>query len=190
MKKKIRDDFRNVASFYENVIHSRKDNPWMNIVLSMETSRLLDIGGGTGRVLEAFHPQVSGLFLADFSLPMLAAARRKNLFCETCCLVEKLPYCENVFDCIIMVDAFHHLVHQQAAIDEALRVLKHGGIFILEEPDINKWGIKLIALGEKLLGMRSHFFRQEEIQKMLNAYSVQVENYTYTNNFYLVIHKI
>lgn len=190
MREKVKDDFRDVARFYEKVIHARHDNPWIESIKSRNVGNLMDLGGGTGRVLETFYPEIPLLFLADFSLPMLKAAQQKRKFNETCCLVEFLPYKDESFDAIIMVDAFHHLVHQQLVVAESLRVLNPGGILIIEEPDIAKFTIKLIALGEKLLGMRSRFYRIEEIENMLNGFHVKVERYKYSNNFYLMIQKL
>jgi demethylmenaquinone methyltransferase/2-methoxy-6-polyprenyl-1,4-benzoquinol methylase len=46
---------------------------------------------------------------------------------------------------------------------ELVRVLAPGGRLVVEEPDIAHWGVKLVALGEKLLLMRSHFYAPEAI---------------------------
>jgi hypothetical protein len=46
------------------------------------------------------------------------------------------------------------------------RVLKPGGVLVIEEPDIRTFGVKLIAIAEKLLLMRSHFLAPDEIVKL------------------------
>ena len=46
------------------------------------------------------------------------------------------------------------------------RVLKPGGLLVIEEPDIRTFGVKLIAIAEKLLLMRSHFLAPEEITNL------------------------
>jgi demethylmenaquinone methyltransferase/2-methoxy-6-polyprenyl-1,4-benzoquinol methylase len=46
------------------------------------------------------------------------------------------------------------------------RVLKPGGMLIIEEPDIRTFGVKLIALAEKMLLMRSHFLTPDQIVKL------------------------
>ncbi|MDO9301402.1 MAG: hypothetical protein Q7T89_08460, partial [Anaerolineales bacterium] len=40
------------------------------------------------------------------------------------------------------------------------------GLLVIEEPDIRTFGVKLIALAEKLLLMRSHFLAPDEIMKL------------------------
>ena len=46
------------------------------------------------------------------------------------------------------------------------RVLRTGGVLVIEEPDIRTFGVKLIALAEKLLLMRSHFLAPDKIEKL------------------------
>jgi demethylmenaquinone methyltransferase/2-methoxy-6-polyprenyl-1,4-benzoquinol methylase len=65
-----------------------------------------------------------------------------------------------------MVDAFHHVVDQAATAFEMLRVLNPGGLLVIEEPDIRTFGVKLIAVAEKLLMMRSHFLSPEQIASL------------------------
>jgi demethylmenaquinone methyltransferase/2-methoxy-6-polyprenyl-1,4-benzoquinol methylase len=62
-----------------------------------------------------------------------------------------------------MVDALHHVIHHADSAREMFRVLKPGGVLVIEEPDIRTFGVKLIALGEKLLLMRSHFLTPDQI---------------------------
>ena len=42
-------------------------------------------------------------------------------------------------------------------------VLKPGGSIVIEEPDIRKFTVKLIALAEKITLMRSHFLSPDKI---------------------------
>ncbi|CAG1012346.1 partial demethylmenaquinone methyltransferase / 2-methoxy-6-polyprenyl-1,4-benzoquinol methylase, partial [Anaerolineales bacterium] len=76
---------------------------------------------------------------------------------------ESLPFADNSFERVIMVDALHHVIHHTDSAREMYRVLKPGGLLVIEEPDIRVFGVKLIALAEKLLLMRSHFLALEEI---------------------------
>ncbi|KAA0260584.1 MAG: methyltransferase domain-containing protein, partial [Chloroflexi bacterium] len=70
------------------------------------------------------------------------------------------------FERIIMVDALHHVENHSRTADEMFRVLKPGGILVIEEPDIRTFGVKLIAIAEKLLLMRSHFLAPDAIMKL------------------------
>jgi len=56
-----------------------------------------------------------------------------------------------------LVDAFHHVKDQRIALRELLRVLKPSGRLVIEEPDVRRLPVKIVALLEKLFLMRSHF---------------------------------
>jgi ubiquinone/menaquinone biosynthesis C-methylase UbiE len=80
-----------------------------------------------------------------------------------------LPLPDNFFQRVIMVDAFHHVEDQTETAGEFLRVLEPGGLIVIEEPDINTLGVKLIALVEKLLLMRSRFYSPEQIASFFST---------------------
>jgi len=66
-----------------------------------------------------------------------------------------------------MVDALHHVADQMQTLREITRLLAPGGIAIIEEPDIHNFLVKIIALGEKIMLMRSHFLKPERIAEMV-----------------------
>jgi demethylmenaquinone methyltransferase/2-methoxy-6-polyprenyl-1,4-benzoquinol methylase len=68
-----------------------------------------------------------------------------------------------------MVDALHHVINHTDSMREMYRVLKPGGVLVVEEPDIRTFGVKLIAIAEKLLLMRSHFLKPDAIMKLIDA---------------------
>ncbi len=127
--------------------------------------RLLDVGGGTGRVASALRSLADEVIVTDISMGMLEKAPRPTLQ-PAGCFSEFLPFPDDSFERVIMVDALHHVVDQSATACEMLRVLKPGGRIVIEEPDIRTFGVKLIALAEKLLIMRSHFLSPEQIVRL------------------------
>ncbi len=132
---------------------------------------LLDAGGGTGRVSSQLRPLVDNLVISDASEQMLRQAQAKDI-CPTQTQVERLPFPDDSFERVLVVDALHHFHHQPAAIRDLIRVLKPGGRLVIEEPDINHVGVKLVALAEKLLLMGSHFYAPAEIRDMVSAHGL------------------
>jgi demethylmenaquinone methyltransferase/2-methoxy-6-polyprenyl-1,4-benzoquinol methylase len=161
------DHFSFIAPLYARVTYSKTEV--MRDVASLPVrGRLLDVGGGTGRVASAIREFVDEAILADVSFGMLAHAPRPALT-PVCGVSERLPFPDSSFDRVIMVDALHHVGHHAQTAAEMFRVLKPGGILVIEEPDIRAFGVKLIALAEKLLLMRSHFLAPDAIMSLFTA---------------------
>jgi hypothetical protein len=71
-----------------------------------------------------------------------------------------------------VVDALHHFCNQKEAISDLVRVLKSGGRMVIEEPDYNHKGVKILALIEKVALMRSRFYTPQEIRNMIAAHGI------------------
>ncbi|MCJ7824850.1 MAG: class I SAM-dependent methyltransferase [Anaerolineales bacterium] len=161
------DHFDLLAPLYDRLIRPPADSR-LNQVAGLPThGRLLDAGGGTGRIAERLREQVDQIVIADSSLKMLRQAIDKGGFDAVGSLTEKLPFSDGSFERIIVVDAYHHLTDQESSLVELWRVLAPGGRLVIEEPDIDRFAVKLIAIGEKLAFMRSHFVRAERIAARL-----------------------
>lgn len=161
------DHFALIAPIYARVAYSKTDV--MREAASLPArGRLLDAGGGTGRVASAIRGLVDEVIVADVSFGMLKEAPLSALK-PVCGGSESLPFAEESFERVIMVDALHHVINHTDTAREMFRVLKPGGVLVIEEPDIRTFGVKLIALAEKLLLMRSHFLAPHEIVKLFSS---------------------
>jgi demethylmenaquinone methyltransferase/2-methoxy-6-polyprenyl-1,4-benzoquinol methylase len=136
---------------------------------------VLEAGGGTGRVSSLLIPLVGTLVINDLSQPMLKQARDKGSLHPVQSTVEQLPFPDARFDRVFAVDALHHFSDHQAAIGELLRVLRPAGRMVIEEPDIKRFPVKLIALLEKLALMNSHFLTAEEIRALVTSQGVHAQ---------------
>jgi demethylmenaquinone methyltransferase/2-methoxy-6-polyprenyl-1,4-benzoquinol methylase len=123
-----------IAHFYDRAIPFTRLEQMLRVLDLPPAGSLLDAGGGTGRVAEALRSHVGWIVVADVSFPMLAQARQKDL-AVTSTATEHLPFPDETFDRVLMVDALHHVSNQAATIVELYRVLKPGGRLVIEEPD-------------------------------------------------------
>jgi ubiquinone/menaquinone biosynthesis C-methylase UbiE len=154
--------FNFLAPFYDRVIPFARLEQTLKVLALPHAGILLDAGGGTGRVAEALRPHVGSVIVADISRGMLAQARQKSIAAASA-ETERLPFADETFDRVLMVDALHHVVHQADTVRELYRVLKPGGRLVIEEPDLRTFPVKLIAIAEKLALMRSHFLSPPQI---------------------------
>ncbi len=136
---------------------------------------VLEAGGGTGRVSARLRPMVRRLVINDLSLPMLKQAQGKDQLLPIQAAVEHLPFPNEQFARVLAVDALHHFGDQHAAVGELLRVLKRGGRLVIEEPDITRLPVKLIALAEKLALMHSSFHSAEEMKALVAAHGFSAQ---------------
>jgi ubiquinone/menaquinone biosynthesis C-methylase UbiE len=159
------DHFNFISPIYDHIFGRGDAQRIVELTEVKEGQTILDAGGGTGRVALLFKALSEKIIVADSAIKMLHEAQEKGMWTvngES----EHLPFSCGAFDRIIMVDALHHVSDQQKTLDEMWRLLNHNGKFVIEEPDIQNFLVKLIALGEKLLLMRSHFLKPRTIAKM------------------------
>jgi len=156
------DHFDLIAGLYNRTAEFSAPAPLLDLLALPPDGRLLDAGGGTGRVAESLRGLVRQVVVADLSRGMLRHAADKGL-AAACAPAEQLPFASGTFDRIIMVDALHHVFDQRQTVTELWRVLASGGRIVIIEPDIHKFAVKLIAIGEKMFLMRSHFLPAEKI---------------------------
>jgi len=168
------DHFGILAPFYERFIRPKVSERFWRLVDARAGQRLLDAGGGTGRISQQLIGRGLQVVIADESFDMLREARQKGELQPLRSLTEKLPFADDTFDRVILVDALHHVADQQQTAHELFRVLKKGGRLVIEEPNIDRFSVKLLALGEKLLMMRSHFLSPRKMTRLFGASSARV----------------
>jgi demethylmenaquinone methyltransferase/2-methoxy-6-polyprenyl-1,4-benzoquinol methylase len=168
--------FNLLAPLYDRVIPFVRLDQMLKVLGLPHAGVLLDAGGGTGRVAKALRPYIDWIVVADVSSAMLAEARHKDLPAVST-QTEYLPFPDSTFDRVLMVDALHHVLNQAETVRELYRVLKVGGMLVIEEPDLRTFPVKLIAVAEKLAFMRSHFLDPLQIARLFPSEAkVRVES--------------
>jgi ArsR family transcriptional regulator len=99
--------------------------------------RLLDIGSGTGRMLELLAPRVTTALGIDASRAMLALARTRlaKPGLSHCAVrladMYRLPLADAGYDLVLLNMVLHHAEDPPGALAEAARVLKPGGRLVV-----------------------------------------------------------
>lgn len=99
----------------------------------------VDLGTGTGRMIELIGPQAGSSLGIDLSPEMLAFARAKldQLAIDHCSLRQgdlyDLPLADGVADLVTLHQVLHYLDDPAAAVVEAARILKPGGRLLIAD---------------------------------------------------------
>ena len=185
----ILDHFGIIAPFYDRLIPLWHVQQLVSLADLPVSGPLLDAGGGTGRVAQALQGLASEIIVGDLSMGMLRQAKDRKGLASICSHTEFLPYPDESFARVIMVDALHHVHSQTATANEIWRVLQKGGRIVIEEPDVRTLVVILVAIAEKLVMMRSHFLAPQRIAALFpyaNA-RIQIERQGY--NAWVIIDK-
>lgn len=167
------DHFGLLAPHYDRLIRPADVARLADLAGLPTSGRLLDVGGGTGRIAQALSGQAGAIIVADESWRMLSRTRDKPGLRPAATHAERLPFPSGVFDRVVMVDAYHHLGDQEQCLVEMLRVCAPGGRVVVEEPDITRPWVWAIAAFERLALMRSRFVRGETIARRLEQHGAR-----------------
>ncbi len=173
------DHFDLIARWYDRLIGRPLDDPLPHLAQVAAGQTVLDIGGGTGRNAYPLHRLGARVVVCDAAAGMVRQARAKGLPTVLGSAVH-LPFADNSAERILVVDAFHHFVRpspalaQPRAAHELMRVLKPGGRLIVEEPDITRPAVQMIALTERLLLMGSRFRSPDDLSALFVAAGAEV----------------
>ena len=149
------------------------------------SDRLLDIGCGTGSLLQAIsqkHPSVNLIGL-DISREMLKVACNKQIY--RCNLIsgqsQFLPFHSHSFDVVVSCNAFHYWRNPEACLREIARVLKPQGRIVITDWCDDYIACKICDLFLRMFN-RAHFktYRKDACERLLRdtGYgNVRVERY-------------
>lgn len=183
------DHFGLIAPLYETFTRPREPVELLRWMELPSHGRVLDAAGGTGRIAQALRGKTGQVVVVDLSMGMLRQAREKTGLDLACAPVERLPFSDASFERILMVDALHHVANHAVTIDELWRVLKPGGRIVIEEFDVRNILVKLVALGEKLALMRSHFLSPARIAALFPASAAPVRVVAEGHRAYIIAQK-
>ena len=132
----------------------------------------VDIAGGYGRLADEYIPRAKNATIFDYSKTELADA--KKTYGDKIKTKEgdiyDLPFKDESFDGLMMVRATHHFKDMPKVIEELYRVMKPGGVAVIE-----------IASKKTLPKMFRYWFRKSDINPFSRepSYLKELEMYNY-----------
>jgi len=157
------DFFDRVARLYDRFAPATDPEPlWAGVARAdRPVERVLDLAGGTGRAARAIAAPVGiarapETVVVDASQAMLAhAAERGTPAVQGD--AGRLPVRNASVDAVVVLDALHHLPEQEAALAEAVRVLRPGGVVVIREFDPRTLRGRALVAAERAVGFDSTF---------------------------------
>lgn len=136
------DYFRRNAESWDKLRSLHVDDSFVERVLldlldGKHIEDFLDVGTGTGRMLELFAPRIGHGEGIDMSREMLSVARANlQRAAATNCTVRQadmfqIPFPAKSFDAVTIHQVLHFLDRPGQAVGEAVRVLRPGGLLLL-----------------------------------------------------------
>jgi ubiquinone/menaquinone biosynthesis C-methylase UbiE len=142
--------------------------------------RVLDVGCGTGALLEAVRerwPGAAGVGV-DLSLEMLAIARRRLPPAVALVAADagRLPFADGAFDGATCTSVLHHWPEPATALAEVARVLRPGGRLVLTDWSDDDPRLRLFSRLLRLFD-RSHHrsYRSAEARILLESAGFRIE---------------
>ncbi len=130
------------------------DRMAINRLLPKKMDKFVDIAGGYGRLADEYLPRAKEAVLFDYSKTELAQA--KDIYGDKLKTqagdIYDLPFQDNEFDALMMVRATHHFANMQQVSDQLYRILKPGGVAVIE-----------VANKKTLPKMFRYWFKKSEV---------------------------
>ncbi len=131
----------------------------------------IDIGCGNGAFLDSLHKEAPAVRLSglDYSAEMVRQSRKRLPDAE---IVEgdaeKMPLPDSAFDSVSCHMSIHHYPHPEQALSEMFRILKDGGIVIINDLTGPGWLVRLMNRSFRYLNTGDHaIYTRNEMETML-----------------------
>lgn len=137
---------------------------------------LLDVGGGAGQLATLLARALDArVTVLDPTAEMVDHVPTSERITGVQGTAEAMPLPDDGFDAIVVTDAFHHFRDQGAAVAEFTRVVRDEGLVLVLDLDPRPFTMRLIRLGEMLLGEPGTFMTPGQMCAFMAAHGIDGE---------------
>jgi len=178
------------VSFPLELKMDKRTRRFLEAIRHLRKPKILEVGMGQGRFLRkiaSFRPDAR-LFGVDISKTAIATARKDPLFKGNLKIgnAENLPYLNNSFDVVVIMDVLEHVNNPEKVISEVYRVLKPGGVFHLYVPCENQpltldrilRRLGILSDFTKVNFGHTQYFTHDDIRKIVSIFELKKFSYS------------
>lgn len=165
------------ASYYqsrEKYWDSFEKDKVLPMLGDLKDKKVLDVGAGTGRLairMARAGARVTALDISEQMVNKLQVISYKLQVVTGD--AESLPFKDDSFDTVVATFLIVHLKDLRRFFDEAYRVLKNGGLFLVT--NINQRKAPAIKTSEGLIEIKSYYHRPEAVVESLKELAFSIE---------------
>jgi SAM-dependent methyltransferase len=135
-----------------------------------QKGKLVEVGSGFGYLLEFFKHDGWDVLGIEPNRGVSRYAQTQLGLDVMPVILETAQLPDASVDVLVMLHVIEHVPDPLATLKEVYRVLKPGGIVVLETPRYDTWLFKILGKRERSLSCEGHiyFFTTDTLQKMAN----------------------
>jgi SAM-dependent methyltransferase len=138
------------------------------------TSRVLEIGSGTGANLRALSSVCSQVVGLDLDVRALTFCH--DLATVLADAVFPLPFEEGVFDAVVMLDVLEHVARPERLVREIERILRSGGVVVVMVPS----GPELWSYWDEMHGHQRRYTKKTLLAEFGENWAVRSLEYSFS----------
>jgi SAM-dependent methyltransferase len=132
---------------------------------------IIDVGAGTGWIASNVAKYSDEVFALEPNQKRVEHIKAKHPEVKAfSSLANSIPFPPNYFDKLYAVSAFHHFPDQEDVLEEFRRVIKKGGLLLVNEISGKSFGP---SLEKRLLGAKINFVLSSELEEMARKHEFE-----------------
>lgn len=169
---KLKEFYKSSQQFENNVYNKEKIKSLKQFFPKHKD--ILDLGCGNGEITKLLSKE-NKVIGADVSEEAIENCRAKGLTCVLIDFQERLPYKNDSFDFVFLLETLEHVFDTESLLKEIKRILKKDGTFIISVPNVGQlsnrirffFDMELNYVEVKIQAGHIRFFTKNSIEKLL-----------------------
>jgi ubiquinone/menaquinone biosynthesis C-methylase UbiE len=186
----IRNWFYSIADNRRRKIYQKDLKVFLELLSPKKSDIILDVGAGLGTIASILAKESSDeVFALEPEETKVEYIKLKHpevkAFSAT---ASQIPFPQDYFDKLYVTMAFHHFSNQGDALEEFRRVIKKGGLLLIQEINPKEGnGRRLHFFETKILRNNANFLTSQELKNLVVSYGFKAIDERNASRGYLLL---